>query len=138
MDINWLDIILIFSMLVSGLLALTQGFIKEILSLIGWVISFISVTVLMPGAGKFLRPFIESESVSDLITIGLIFLVTLMIWRVASLLIVKLFKVTSISYIDRIFNITQWTEMPCGGHFAAMEQPDLLVNDIIKFSRTLR
>ena len=102
MDINWLDIILIFSMLVSGLLALTQGFIKEILSLIGWVISFISVTVLMPEAGKFLRPFIESESVSDLITIGLIFLVTLMIWRVASLLIVKLFKVTSISYIDRI------------------------------------
>jgi microsomal epoxide hydrolase len=42
------------------------------------------------------------------------------------------------SYVDRIFNIKQWTEMPCGGHFAAMEQPDLLVNDIIKFSRTLR
>ena len=102
MDVNWLDIILIFSMLVSGLLALTQGFIKEILSLIGWVISFISVTALMPDAGKFLRPFVESESLSDLITIGLIFLVTLMIWRVASLLIVKLFKITSISYIDRI------------------------------------
>ena len=102
MDINWLDIILIFSMLVSGLLALTQGFIKEILSLIGWVISFISVTVLMPDAGKFLRPFIESESLSDLITIGLIFLLTLMIWRIVSLLIVKIFKVTSISYIDRI------------------------------------
>jgi len=102
MDINWLDIILIFSMLVSGLLALTQGFVKEILSLIGWIISFISVTALMPEAGKFLRPFIESESVSDLITIGLIFLLTLMIWRIASLFIVKLFKVTSISYIDRI------------------------------------
>ena len=102
MDINWLDIILIFSMLMSGLLALTQGFIKEILSLIGWVISFVSVTVLMPEAGEFLRLFIESESVSDLITIGLIFLVTLMIWRVASLLIVRLFKVTSINYIDRI------------------------------------
>jgi len=56
MDINWLDIILIFSMLVSGLLALTQGFIKEILSLIGWVISFISVTVLMPG-GKVFKTF---------------------------------------------------------------------------------
>ena len=102
MDINWLDIILLSSMLISGLLALTQGFIKEVLSLIGWVISFISVTILMPEAGKFLKPFIESEALSDLITIVLIFIVTLLIWRVISLMIIKLFKVTSINYIDRI------------------------------------
>ena len=28
--------------------------------------------------------------------------------------------------------------MSKGGHFAALEQPDLLVNDIIKFAQTLR
>ena len=28
--------------------------------------------------------------------------------------------------------------MPSGGHFAALEKPDLLVNDIRKFSRSLR
>ena len=42
------------------------------------------------------------------------------------------------SYVDRIFNITQWTEMPKGGHFAALEQPDLLINDLVKFARTIR
>ncbi|MDC6469773.1 epoxide hydrolase family protein [Candidatus Pelagibacter sp. Uisw_099_02] len=42
------------------------------------------------------------------------------------------------SYVDRIFNITQWTVMPRGGHFAALEEPDLLINDLIKFSRTVR
>ncbi len=41
------------------------------------------------------------------------------------------------SYADRIYNITQWTEMPRGGHFAAMEQPDLLIKDIWKFARSL-
>ena len=41
------------------------------------------------------------------------------------------------SYIDRIFNVKQLTKMPKGGHFAALEQPDLLVADIIKFSRSL-
>ena len=41
------------------------------------------------------------------------------------------------SYVERIFNITQWTEMPRGGHFAAMEQPELLVKDIVKFARTI-
>ena len=42
------------------------------------------------------------------------------------------------SYVDRIFNITQWTEMPSGGHFAAMEEPELLVKDIVKFAKTIR
>ena len=41
------------------------------------------------------------------------------------------------SYVDRIFNITQWTEMPRGGHFAAMEEPELLIRDIVKFARTI-
>ena len=42
------------------------------------------------------------------------------------------------SYVDRMFNITQWTEMPRGGHFAAMEEPELLVKDIVKFAKTIR
>ena len=42
------------------------------------------------------------------------------------------------SYVERIFNLQQWTEMPAGGHFAALEKPDLLISDIQKFLRTLR
>lgn len=36
-------------------------------------------------------------------------------------------------YADRIFNVQQWTEMPRGGHFAALEEPELLAGDIRKF-----
>jgi microsomal epoxide hydrolase len=42
------------------------------------------------------------------------------------------------SYAERIYNVTQWTEMPRGGHFAAMEQPDLLIQDIRKFVRSIK
>ena len=38
------------------------------------------------------------------------------------------------SYVDRLFNVKRWTEMSKGGHFAALEQPDLLVNDIVEFA----
>jgi hypothetical protein len=34
--------------------------------------------------------------------------------------------------------IRQWTEMPRGGHFAAMEQPELLAVDVAAFYRPLR
>lgn len=36
-------------------------------------------------------------------------------------------------FAERFFNVQRWAEMPKGGHFAAMEQPDLLVGDIRKF-----
>jgi pimeloyl-ACP methyl ester carboxylesterase len=42
------------------------------------------------------------------------------------------------SYVERIYNVAQWSEMPRGGHFAAMEQPDVLVEDVRKFARKLR
>ena len=37
------------------------------------------------------------------------------------------------SYVDRMYNVLQWTKHPSGGHFAAMEEPTLLLNDIRSF-----
>jgi len=42
------------------------------------------------------------------------------------------------SYAERIYNIKRWTKMSKGGHFAALEQPDLLIKDIREFAKTLR
>jgi hypothetical protein len=42
------------------------------------------------------------------------------------------------SWLEPRFNITRWTAMPRGGHFAAFEQPQLLVGDIRAFFRDLR
>ncbi|HZN70153.1 MAG TPA: epoxide hydrolase [Micromonosporaceae bacterium] len=39
---------------------------------------------------------------------------------------------------DRILNVVHWTEHDRGGHFAALEQPTLLTEDIRTFFRTLR
>jgi len=36
-------------------------------------------------------------------------------------------------YIEKGFNIVHWTEMPRGGHFAALEQPELLASDLKSF-----
>ena len=41
------------------------------------------------------------------------------------------------SYVERIYNVKQWTNMPAGGHFAALEKPDLLIKDIREFGKKL-
>ena len=35
-------------------------------------------------------------------------------------------------------DIRRWTDMPRGGHFAAMEQPEALAKEIVEFFRPLR
>jgi pimeloyl-ACP methyl ester carboxylesterase len=40
--------------------------------------------------------------------------------------------------VERKYDVRRWTEMPAGGHFAAMEQPEALVREIREFFRPLR
>lgn len=42
------------------------------------------------------------------------------------------------SWVERVFDVKRWTPMPKGGHFAAMEQPQLLAEEIRAFFRPLR
>ena len=42
------------------------------------------------------------------------------------------------SWVERRYNVTYWADMPRGGHFAAMEQPELFVDDLRAFFRTVR
>ena len=41
-------------------------------------------------------------------------------------------------WAERSFNIQHWTDMPSGGHFAALEEPARLVEEIREFFRGLR
>lgn len=42
------------------------------------------------------------------------------------------------SWVERCHTVARWTKMPRGGHFAAMEQPELLAEDVRAFFRPLR
>jgi pimeloyl-ACP methyl ester carboxylesterase len=42
------------------------------------------------------------------------------------------------SWCEAQYNITHWTTMPRGGHFAAFEQPELFVEDVRRFFATVR
>jgi microsomal epoxide hydrolase len=41
-------------------------------------------------------------------------------------------------WAERFFNVRRWTEMPSGGHFAAMEEPELLAADLRDWFRPFR
>ena len=40
-------------------------------------------------------------------------------------------------FADKVDNVVHWSEFDRGGHFAALETPDLLTADVREFFRTL-
>jgi pimeloyl-ACP methyl ester carboxylesterase len=43
-----------------------------------------------------------------------------------------------LAWVKPVFNVTRWTKMASGGHFAAMEEPNALVADMRAFFATVR
>jgi pimeloyl-ACP methyl ester carboxylesterase len=41
------------------------------------------------------------------------------------------------SWADRAYNINRWQDMPSGGHFAAMEEPELFVDEVRAWAREI-
>ena len=50
----------------------------------------------------------------------------------------EIFAIAPRKWIEAQYNLVQLTDMPRGGHFAAMEEPDLLVQDLRTFFRNRR
>lgn len=48
-----------------------------------------------------------------------------------------IYKTPPRSWCDRIYNVTYWSDMEKGGHFAAMEAPDLFAEDVRAWARSL-
>lgn len=49
----------------------------------------------------------------------------------------KVYSAPPKSWCKRAYNIVHWTDMDKGGHFAAMEQPELYIEDIRKWAKAL-
>jgi pimeloyl-ACP methyl ester carboxylesterase len=41
------------------------------------------------------------------------------------------------SWAARTYNVTRYTAMPRGGHFAAWEEPELLAEDLVAFFKSV-
>jgi len=50
----------------------------------------------------------------------------------------EMFAIVPTRWIEAQYNLQQLTDMPRGGHFAALEEPQLLVDDVRKFFRGRR
>jgi len=79
MPITWLDMLLLGIMLISGLLAMIRGFIREILSIAAWAGAAAATVLLYGPLLPIAKANISSDIVASGVVIGGVFLLTLLI-----------------------------------------------------------
>lgn len=86
MAIQWLDIIVIGIMALSGLLALARGFTREVLSLIAWGLAAVAAlaAAFNPGLVAMVGEYIKPERVAQVALGGGVFLIVLIIVSIIS------------------------------------------------------
>src|ERR1051325_7612142 len=101
MPITLLDIILLAVMLISGLLAMIRGFMREILSIAAWGIAAVVTAYSFNKVTPITQQYIASETGAKVATIVGIFLGTLLIVSIITVRISDMILDSRVGALDR-------------------------------------
>jgi len=101
MPITLLDIVLIVVMLISGLLAMVRGFMREVLSITAWILAaaatLYSYSKLLPLA----KQYFNNDIVATVAVVGGVFLITLLVVSVLTIRISDMVLDSRVGALDR-------------------------------------
>ncbi|KZK78513.1 Colicin V production protein [Pseudovibrio sp. W64] len=79
MPITLLDGILLVIMLISGVLAMIRGFVREVLSIASWVAAAVAAYLFYGSLKPFVLQHVTNDTLATAIAAGAVFLVTLIV-----------------------------------------------------------
>ncbi len=101
MPITWLDLLLLGVMLVSGLLAMIRGFMREVLSIAAWGAAAVATLLLYNRLLPIAKANISSDFLAIAAVVGGVFLITLLLASVVTVRISDMILDSRIGALDR-------------------------------------
>jgi membrane protein required for colicin V production len=101
MPITLLDVILLGVMLISGLLAMIRGFMREVLSIAGWIAAAVATLWAFGKLKPYAQQYFSNDTVASAVTAVGVFLATLIIVSVFTVRISDKVLDSRIGALDR-------------------------------------
>jgi membrane protein required for colicin V production len=101
MPLTLLDIGLLVVMLISGILAMVRGFMREILSIAAWLIAAVVTLYGYARLEVYVRDYVTNDLLAKAIAIGGLFLITLLIVSLFTVKISDLVLDSRVGALDR-------------------------------------
>ncbi|HEY9214087.1 MAG TPA: CvpA family protein [Ancylobacter sp.] len=101
MALTLLDIILIAVMVISGLLAMVRGLVREVFAIASWIIAAVVTLYAYPHVLPLAKQYISNETFAMAAAVGGVFLLTLLIVSIITVRISDLILDSRIGALDR-------------------------------------
>ena len=101
---QWIDIVILGIVLLSALISVARGFVKEMLSLVAWIAAFF-VTLYLYGNLSSLITFVDNSLARNAIAIFVLFFGTLIIIGFVNMTLTAIIKKTGLSGTDRLLGM---------------------------------
>lgn len=99
---NHLDWIALIVIGLSALLSLWRGFIREAMSLAGWVLAFVLANLFAVNLAELIGDLIANRTGRYMVAWSLLFVLVLVLSSVLAMLLSKLIKASGLGIVDRL------------------------------------
>lgn len=104
-QLNNLDIIILIVIAISALIALSRGLMKEVLSIVGWVLGVAAIIYLLPVLTPFAKMYIENGWLAGVVTSLFILILFLVCWTLFTGKLVGKVRSSKLSGLDRMLGL---------------------------------
>ena len=104
-QLNNMDIAILVIVGISALIALGRGLVKEVLSIVGWVLAGAAVIYQLPVLNPFTLKYIESGWMAGIATAAFILIVFMIVWIYATAGVVGKIRTSKLSGLDRLLGL---------------------------------
>ncbi|QEY58843.1 CvpA family protein [Pseudomonas sp. C27(2019)] len=105
MSFNWADALILSIIVISSLISLSRGFVKEALSLVTWIVAAVIAWMFGGSLAHHFQPYIDTHSIRVIAACAILFLVTLLIGALVNFLITQLVRATGLTGTDRLLGM---------------------------------
>ena len=103
--LNNLDVIILVITAISAVIALCRGLVKEVLSIVGWILAAIVVFYLLPILTPFAKTYIASSIMASIVTALLILIVFYIVWILSTDKMIGKIRSSKLSSLDRVLGL---------------------------------
>ena len=118
--INPLDIVVVVILVLSVLVSVIRGFVREVLAIASWVGAALVTLYGLPEVRPFFADFIENELIASAVAGVALFVVSLMVFSLISHLLAKAVRGAALTGVDRalglVFGAARGALLVCLGY----------------------
>ncbi len=103
--LNNLDVVILIITAISAFIALCRGLVKEVLSIVGWILAAITVFYMLPILTPIAQTYIASSMMASIVTSLVVLIVFYIIWLLSTDKLIGKIRSSKLSALDRVLGL---------------------------------